>query len=515
MSRRRSVIAARNLAQRVERDQLQSGKTADSFQNFLFNMGVGTANPTSSSTYGFNPITRNHTLLEWVHRGSWLGGVAVDLVADDMTRAGIDFTSTMKPEDGEELHASADRLAVWPSINDAIKWSRLYGGCIAAPLIDGQDMATPLYPDRLRKGQFKGLIVLDRWMVEPSLNNLVTELGPSLGLPKFYKVSISAPAIPNMTIHHSRVLRLEGIRLPYWQRVAENMWGESVIERLYDRMIAFDSATTGAAQLVYRAHLRTIKVESLREAIAESGLGNTFAVSGIFRYFEMMRRFQSIEGMSLIDSRDEFEVSQATAFSGLADALNQFGQQLAGALQIPLTRLFGQSPGGLNSSGDSDLRTYYDGIMQRQKSDLGVFLLQLYKMIAISEGIPIPKDFRITFNSLWQMTPEQKAAVASTRTNAVLEAGATVLKPSGVLRELRQIGRDTGTFTNITDKDIKEAEDLPAPDAMAETQELNPKVPGGGGFQGSGGAIPRPAPKLPGMEGGATGGVPKLKAVGE
>jgi hypothetical protein len=32
---------------------------------------------------------------------------------------------------------------------------------------------------------FKGLLVLDRWMVEPSLNNLVSDPGPDLGLPKF------------------------------------------------------------------------------------------------------------------------------------------------------------------------------------------------------------------------------------------------------------------------------------------------------------------------------------------
>jgi len=82
-------------------------------------------------------------------------------------------------------------------------------------------------------------------MVEPSLYDLVTDYGPNLGLPKFYRVTAMAPALINQKIHYSRVIRFDGIKMPYWQRVMENLWGISVLERMYDRMIAFDSATTG------------------------------------------------------------------------------------------------------------------------------------------------------------------------------------------------------------------------------------------------------------------------------
>jgi hypothetical protein len=64
---------------------------------------------------------------------------------------------------------------------------------------------------------------------------------------------------------------IDGIELPYWQKMAENYWGLSVIEPLYDRLIAFDSTSQGAAQLVYRAHLRTLYIEKLRELIAFGG----------------------------------------------------------------------------------------------------------------------------------------------------------------------------------------------------------------------------------------------------
>lgn len=433
-----------------------SAVTSDSFVNFMQRMGMTADNPMSTSTYGFNPITRNRVMLEWIHRGSWLGGVAVDIVANDMTRAGVDYVTELKPDQQEVIDHCISRHAVWNTINEVIKWGRLYGGCIGVLLIDGQDLRTPLRLESVGAGQFKGLIALDRWMVEPSLEDLVTEFGPHLGLPKYYRVQTNAPALRGQAIHHSRVaFRHEGIRLPYNQRMTENLWGISVLERLYDRMVAFDSASTGAAQLVYKSYLRTLKIKGLREIIA----GNEKAMIGVMQQVEMMRRFQSIEGITLLDGEDEFDVQGHQAFSGLSDALTQFGQQLSGALQIPLTRLFGQSPAGFNA-GDTDLQMYYDSIKQEQMGTCHHGVSITYKAAAASEGIVLPKNFMIGFRSLWDSDDTEKANNAKTTSEAVSGAyDAGLIGRQTALRELRQSSRITGVFTNITEEQIDAADD--------------------------------------------------------
>lgn len=456
---KRSVKGVAQRESRAEKKIVQAATTTDSFQNFQARLGMGTDNLMSASQYGFNPITRTRTLLEWIHRGSWLGGVAVDVVADDMTRAGVDLKGQLHPDQVEAIQESANGLGVWNQINDTVKWSRLYGGALAVMLIDGQDPSTPLRLNTIRKGQFRGLLVLDRWMVEPSLEDLVQEYGPDLGLPKFYRVTADAPALPKMKIHYSRCLRLEGIRLPYWQRVMENMWGISVLERLYDRMIAFDSATTGAAQLVYKSYLRTFKVENLREIAASGGP----ALQGLTQYVNMMARFQSIEGITMIDAKDDFVVDTHGAFGGLDEVINQLGQQLSGALQIPLVRLFGQSPAGLNSSGESDLRTYYDNIKNQQKARLGVPVTRIYRAIAASEGIKLPDGFQIDFRSLWQLTDTQKADIAGKVAEAITKTdGAGITTPKMALEELRISSHTTGIFGSITDEDVEKAADVPS-----------------------------------------------------
>lgn len=448
-------------------------KMADSFVNFNQKMGIGADNPLNDSGYGFNPISRVRTLLEWIHRGSWLGGVAVDTVANDMTRSGVSMVGDIKPEDREKIEEAAVVLQIWDKINENTKWARLYGGSLAVMMIDGQDPSTPLRLETIGKGQFKGLLVVDRWMVEPSLSDLITDFGPDIGMPKFYRITADAPALPRMKIHYSRCLRQVGIQLPYWQRLQENMWGISVIERLYDRMVAFDSATTGAAQLVFKAYLRTYKIKGLRDIIAAGGP----AMNGLAAYMQTMARYQGMEGVTMLDGEDEFEASSHTAFGGLSEALTQFAQQLSGALGIPLVRLFGQSPSGF-SSGDTDLRMYYDSIYQQEVQQFGIPVTKIYRAIAQSEGIALPDGFKLKFKSLWQLEDQQKAEISQKTTATIIQAQeAGLISDKVAVEELRTMSESTGLFSNISNEDLAKMDDVPeAPEPEALEVPL-PKQP--------------------------------------
>lgn len=460
-----SVSKAANAAKVEQRKALRAvGKakkqqfTGDSFQNFIANVGIGTNNQSSFNTYGFNPITNERNLLEWMYRGSWIAAKAVDCVAEDMTRAGVEISAVLKPDQIEKMQTLMTRAGVWAKLNEAIKWSRLYGGALAVMLIDGQDWSSPLRVETITKGQFRGLLPLDRWMVDVSLNDLVTEFGPEFGQPKYYKIIQMMPEMMGQKrIHHSRVFRLEGINMPYQQRLTLNLWGASVYEPLFDRLTAFDSTTQGAAQLVFKAYLRTLSIDRLRDIVAAGGP----AYQGLLRQMHAMRLFQTNEGVTLVDTKDKFE-AHAYSFAGLSDVLLQFGQQLSGATGIPLVRLFGQSPAGLNSTGESDLRNYYDGVSQQQELRLRLPMDIMLRVIAASEGVKVPEGFNYTFRPLWQLTAKEKAEVADILTRTVLAArDAALVQDHTALKELREGAYENGVWSNITDEQIDEAEANP------------------------------------------------------
>ena len=450
----KSQSEQRNIEQKaldeIARQRVEQSGAQDSFVNYQHQIGVGAQNPLSSATYGFNPITRNRTLLEWMYRGSWIAGKLIDTIADDMTRAGCDIISDMLPEDIDRIQREITKLKIWQKINDTVKWSRLYGGAVAVIVIDGQDFKEPLNVETVGHGQFKGLISLDRWMIEPSLSDLVDDFGPEMGLPRFYKVSAMASALMGKKIHHTRIIRFTGVELPYWQKLAENMWGLSVLERVYDRLIAFDSATNGASQLVYKSYIRYYKLKGLRELLAAGGQ----AKEAVLAQINMMREYQGIEGMTLLDGEDDVTSDSHAAFSGLSDILIRFMEQISGSEQIPLVKLFGQSPSGF-STGETDVRNYYDTIDQRRQDELLVDVTKIYKITLLSLGIEIPDDFAITFRSLWQLDDVQKSEIAQRNTDTIRSASESgMIKPATALKELKQQAKTTGIFSNITDDEI-------------------------------------------------------------
>jgi hypothetical protein len=451
--------------------------TGDTYQNFIAKVGFGTDNQASAGTYGFNPITRLRILLDWAYRGSWLVRACVDAIPEDMTREGIQFTQGIDEDEKSKIYTSLQsKWQFWEKIKEAKSWGRLYGGAGIYILIDGHKPEEPLRIETLTKNCLLKLIVLDRWMINPSLNQIVQDPHEDdAGLPEFYDVTADAPLAARSKIHHSRFIRFEGLNIPYYQRLSENFWTLSVLEPLYDRITAFDSTTAGAAQLVYKAHLRTYAIKDLRKIIAAGGK----LLDALFEQVDMVRRFQTNEGLTLMDEQDRFEAHQY-AFGGLAELILQFAQQVSGSEQIPLVRLFGQSPAGMNATGESDWTNYHSGIKRRQESELRTPVTKLLKIIFLNEGIKPADDWWFDFVPLDQLDHQQRAAVASQITSSIQQAFESGLVNRGTaLSELKQSSTYTGIWTDISDKEIE--------DAMNEPP-LNPQM-GQGGGEGEGGGM--------------------------
>lgn len=453
MSRRRKPVPTAD----------KQAKAADGFANFTQRVGLGTDSSISAGTYVPSELlSRNRLKLEWAYRQNWVAGKIVDIPAEDMTRAGIEIMSSDEPDQIEEMQAALNRMGFWDQMLDALKWGRLYGGAIAVFQIEGQDLATPLRIETVGQRQFTGLAVFDRWQVQPDLQRLVRS-GPMMGTPEFYNVVSSYDQMGNamefgQPIHYSRVIRFIGTKMPAYQAMTEQWWGTSVLERLYDRLVSFDTATMGAANLLDKAHLRMVGIEGLREILSMGGPAEEALVAN----FHYIRQMQTNDGITLLDKNDAWQTS-AYSFAGLSDMMLQFNQQVTGAADIPLVRFFGQSPAGLSSTGESDLRNYYDSINSLQESRLRLGVEVTLNILHQSlYGTPMPADMTFVFCPLWQMSQQEKAEVAKITTESVVGAlDAGIINNATAMKELRQSAHTTGIFSNITDEDIDQAEAEP------------------------------------------------------
>lgn len=469
MSRRRKRTAAKDSSyQTVEKYTVgqevpKNLSVADGFTNEILGLGQGIDNLFSDTQYlKTNMISWDRETLDSAYRQNWIVGKVVDIVAEDATREWITITGDYTPEQITAIEKEAKRLKIRDSIRSAIKWGRLYGGAGAIILIDGESLSSPINLDMIRPNSFKGLYVLDRWTLWPSINTPISEPGPSFGYPKYYRIGTgytgNKELLDRTVVNHSRLNRFIGIELPYWQRFQDLWWGESVVERMYDRLCAFDNVTFSLVNLVFKAQLRIFRLEGYRKLIAKGGEGlKTFQ-----RFIEECRKYQNSDGITVMDEADQFTQFNPT-YAGLKDIMLICGEQLGGAADIPYMILFGRSQTGIFMGSDQDTKSYYSKISAFQESQMREVIDTTYKVMIKSMGLD-PGTFDFEFKTLWKATPAEAAKMAAQDVASVVTAfDAGLISRATALAELRESSLYHNRWTTITVDMINNAAQIPLP----------------------------------------------------
>lgn len=412
-------------------------KTADEYVSFANAIRGQSAD---TGYYRAINLVDNREYLETIYTTSWLSSKIVDSVAEDMTKDGINISGILE-ERATKLQKYITEKGIWSALTNLLKWARLYGGAIAFIAIEGQDPSSPLDPATIGPSQFIGLSVFDRHRVYPLTNDL-----NFYGEPIYYKVDcIDKP------VHFSRVIKAIGIMLPYEMAQRNQFWGDSVLTRVLKCVKLRDEALNSAGQLIGVSFLRTAKIDGLRQVIATGGR----AQENLQKMFAYMRDIQNNAGMTIMDKSDEFQTN-SYSFGGLDALLSSFALEVAGACNIPVTRLYGQSPAGF-STGDSDLKTYYDSITSEQETVLRAPLSKLleigYRSLFGYTDELLKLDF--DFDSPWRPNEIEDRAQTVSECNTVISAAAAgLISQSAAMRNLKVLGTKFNLFSTISDSDI-------------------------------------------------------------
>src|SRR5690606_6151383 len=104
-------------------------------------------------------------------------------------------------------------------------------------------------------------------------------------------------------------------------------------------------------------------------------------------------------------------------------------QLVSGAADIPITRFLGQSPGGMQSTGESDIRNYYDRIKAGQELEMRPAMAVLDECLIRSALGSRPADLFYTWRSLWQSSEKERADIGKTTADTIKTLSDTKLIP--------------------------------------------------------------------------------------
>lgn len=189
--------------------------------------------------------------------------------------------------------------------------------------------------------------------------------------------------------------------------------GDSVIQALFEAIKQSDGTMANAASLVFEAKVDVIKIPDFMQSLEDPKYKNQ-----VLERIRLAAMAKGINGMLILDAQEEYDSKQAS-FGGLPDIMDRFLQQVSGAADIPATRLLGQSPSGLNSTGEADLRNYYDRIQAIQELDIGPAMNLLDECLIRSALGARPDEIHYVWQPLWQPTAVDRATIAKSTADTI------------------------------------------------------------------------------------------------
>jgi phage-related protein (TIGR01555 family) len=427
----------------------------DSFSNPLARLGNGTPNLLEGTEYTITRLTQNYTLLNSLYRSHWIGRKIIDCIPEDMMKNWITLQTQLEPDEMKRFDKLLRSTRVQRDILQGLKLGRLYGGAGAVMIIEGHEdmLDQPLDYDTIMPGSFKGLIVGDRWIGLTPMSEIITDVtSPDFGLPEYYSWVTDDFTV---RVHHSRVLRFTGRELPPIERYTEMQWGSSEFEVVFDELKKRDNTSWNIAQLVFQANLSIFKLDGLGELFA---VGDEHAQQDLYNSMTIQNMLKSNMGALILGKDDDYSNYQYT-FSGLNDIYESFMLDVAGAAEMPVTKLFGRAPAGMNATGESDMQNYYNTVEQKQVALLEPVLDKLLPIMFISEFGAIPDDLDYTFNPMETPSDDDLSNIVDKKANTIINTyNAGLISQQVAMKELRQMADGTGMFSNITDDDIDKAD---------------------------------------------------------
>lgn len=391
-------------------------------------------------TYGNKKKTVPDNELMALYDGSWVAKKYINKTAEDMLKLPRELSGDIDSKLIQNIKDTETELKVYQVLNDALTWSSLLGDALIIAITDCDDekIVSRL---SLADEDIVKFLVLRKGEYTPDSNVITDIASPHFGEPIVYQIDIGDK---QLKFHHTRCHR---IKLGKHSLKDRAKFGTSDLQTPYKDIKIFDTAVLSTGDTIQEANVDVLFIPGMNNQIASG------EEDKVRKYLTVMKQGKSSTGILAIDAGDsnaQGRYEQKTAqFAGLSDVITKMMSVLAGALDRPITVLFGQSASGFNS-GEEDNKSYYETINGLQEARLRP--LQDFIDQFILDKLSISDELKYDYPSIDSINEAELATrftAYSTGFTSMLQN--SIMDEETVLREM--VAR--GLLVTVTENDIK------------------------------------------------------------
>ena len=465
-------------------DGTQDDFRSDGYSNMLNKAGTKQDN-SMAYQYDAEPFVSDLELVR-LYEGNGLFAKIINRPAEEAVKHGLDID--FGDEDiSEYIEDELDALGFESKFATAEKWARLYGGAIIVMLVDdGRGLEEPLDWNNARS--LEELRVFDRSIVQPDYTGLYNfnfldsiDGNQDFGEPEYYQVfSIYG----YFTVHRSRCLVFKNGELPEQTTNALYCyWGIPEYVKIKRALRECITAHEDGVKLLERCVQAIYKMKNLSNMLATDDGENK-----VLQRLQVIDMARGILNSIAIDTDGEdYDYKQQT-LTGVKDIIDVTCNMLSAVTDIPQTILFGRSPSGENSTGESDTENYYNMVENIQKQNMkgnARIVVDLKLIQGVKNGrIKQKPKYKVKFAALWSMSETEQATVEKTKADTEYVKAQTAgvymdhnaIDPSEVRKSLAKEGEfDIEDLISEGDLDTTALTDNPGqdPENMSNTGETD------------------------------------------
>ncbi len=329
--------------------------------------GMGTSQDRTQSTVYVAGYQKSEYQLTSLYRYNWLARRIVDALPHRAMARGVSEETPWPTPYGVINHAKWAEGAFLR----AACLGRLYGGAgLYLGYVSGADLTKP------GTGQIAFVDIFTRYDLEcakatPEQKNTPADMperwpgewrdedpaSPTFGDPVVWTV-IGTHNRRGLQFHASRMQKFGGVSRPpeglgTTIDPKDKDWSDSVLLALWDDVRRYGTMWANIDQLIDVASIGVLRQKGLFDFVGGENESAARARIDVFNAGIANGRVMLLDA----DGNEDYH-REGVSFAGIPELLQELQLATAGAVNMPVTELFGRSPAGMNATGESDTKKW-------------------------------------------------------------------------------------------------------------------------------------------------------------